>query len=144
MAWRRPGDKPLSEPMMVSLLTHICVTRPQWVKLITTHKYDDVIKWKHFLRYWPFVRVIPRSPVNSPKKDQWRGALMFSLICAWTNGWANKRYAGYLRRHRAHYGVIVINIPENTAHMVIPQLQCISEINTLTHGRCGCDFKRAK
>ena len=32
MAWRRPGDKPLSELMMVSLLTHICVTRPQWVK----------------------------------------------------------------------------------------------------------------
>ena len=34
MAWRRPGDKPLSEPMMVSLLTHICVARPQWAKLI--------------------------------------------------------------------------------------------------------------
>ena len=34
MAWRRPGNKPLSEPMIVSLLTHICVTRPQWVKLI--------------------------------------------------------------------------------------------------------------
>ena len=33
MAWRRPGDKPLSEPMMVSLLTHICITRPQWVKM---------------------------------------------------------------------------------------------------------------
>ena len=32
MAWRRSGDKPLSEPMMVSLLTHICVTRPRWVK----------------------------------------------------------------------------------------------------------------
>ena len=31
MAWRRPGDKPLSEPMMVNLPTHICVTRPQWV-----------------------------------------------------------------------------------------------------------------
>ena len=31
MAWRRPGDKPLSEPMMARLLTHICVTRPQWV-----------------------------------------------------------------------------------------------------------------
>ena len=31
MAWRQPGDKPLSEPMMVSSLTHICVTRPQWV-----------------------------------------------------------------------------------------------------------------
>ena len=36
MAWRRQGDKPLSEPMMVSLLTHICVTRPQWVKASKT------------------------------------------------------------------------------------------------------------
>ena len=34
MAWRRPGDKPLSEPMMVNLPTHICVTRPQWVKAL--------------------------------------------------------------------------------------------------------------
>ena len=34
MAWRRPGDKPLSEPMVVSLLTHIFVTRPQWVNLV--------------------------------------------------------------------------------------------------------------
>ena len=32
MAWRRPGDKPLSEPMMVVLPTHMCVTRPQWDK----------------------------------------------------------------------------------------------------------------
>ena len=32
MAWRRPGDKPLSEPMLFRLLTHVCVTRPQWVK----------------------------------------------------------------------------------------------------------------
>ena len=35
MAWRRSGDKPLSEPMMVSILTRICVTRPQWVKILT-------------------------------------------------------------------------------------------------------------
>ena len=34
MAWRRPGNKPLSEPMMVSLLRHICITRPQWVKMV--------------------------------------------------------------------------------------------------------------
>ena len=44
--------------------------------------HDDVIKWKHFPRNWPFVRGIHRSPVNSPHKGQWRGALMFSLICA--------------------------------------------------------------
>ena len=37
MAWRRPGDKPLSEPMIVSLPTHICVTRPQWVKWKMNH-----------------------------------------------------------------------------------------------------------
>ena len=38
MAWRRPGDKPLSEPMMVKLLTHLCITRPQWVKIpVVTH-----------------------------------------------------------------------------------------------------------
>ena len=44
--------------------------------------HDGVIKWKHFPRYWPFVRGIHRSQVNSPHKGQWRGALMFSLICA--------------------------------------------------------------
>ena len=49
--------------------------------------HADVIKWKHFPRYWPFVRGIHRSPVNSPHKGQCRGALMFSLICARINGW---------------------------------------------------------
>ena len=45
--------------------------------------HDDVIKWKHFPRYWPFVRGIHRSPVNSPHQAQWCGALVFSLICVW-------------------------------------------------------------
>ena len=40
MAWRRPGDKPLFEPMMVCLLTHICVTRPQWVKCFLKDTYQ--------------------------------------------------------------------------------------------------------
>ena len=70
--------------------------------------HDDVIKWKHFLRYRPFVRGIHRSTVNSLRKGQWRGALMFSLIGAWTKSWVNNRHAGDLRRHRAHYGVTVI------------------------------------
>ena len=70
--------------------------------------HDDVIKWKHFPRYWPFVRGIHRSPVNSPHKGQWRGALMFSLICIWINGWVNNGKAGDLRRHRAHYDVTVM------------------------------------
>ena len=48
---------------------------------------DDVIKWKHFPRYWPFVRGIHRSQVDSPRKIQWREALLFCSFCAWTNGW---------------------------------------------------------
>ena len=70
--------------------------------------HDDVIKWKHFPRNWPFMRGIHRSPVNSPHKGQRRGALMFSLICVWINDWVNNREADDLRRYRAHYDVIVM------------------------------------
>ena len=70
--------------------------------------HDDVIKWKHFPRNWPFVRKIHRSPVNFPHKGQWRGALMFSLIYVWINDWANNREAGDLRRQHGHYDVIVM------------------------------------
>ena len=69
--------------------------------------HDDVIKWKHFPRSWPFVRRIRRLPVNSPHKGQWRGALIF-FICARINGWVNNRDAGDLRRHWAHYDVTVM------------------------------------
>ena len=72
-------------------------------------RHDDVIKWKHFPRYWPFVQGLHRWPVNSPHKGQWRGALVFSLICAWINGWVNNGEAGDLRRHRAHYDVTVMD-----------------------------------
>ena len=58
------------------------------------------MKWKHFPRYWPFV--------NSPHKGQWRRALVFSLICAWINGWVNNRESGDLIRHRDHYDVTVM------------------------------------
>ena len=74
--------------------------------------------WKHF-SWWRhqnetfsalpcFCARIHRPPVNSPHKGQWRGALMFSLICAWINGWVNNRKTGDLRRNRAHYDVIVM------------------------------------
>ena len=116
--------------------------------------HDDIINGKHFPRYWPFVRVIHRSPVDFRHKGQWRGALTFSLTFAdqtveehqwetfsallalcegnppvtsglpsqrlmarsfdvfydlcWTNGGANNRSAGDLRRHRTRYGVTVM------------------------------------
>ena len=80
--------------------------------------YVAIAWWRHQMekipRYWPFVRGIHRSPENSPHKGQWRGALLFSLICVWINGWVNNCEAGDLRRHLAHYDVIVmcLELPE--------------------------------
>ena len=60
---------------------------------------------------------IHRSPVNSPHKGQWRGAMMFSLISVWINGGVNNREAGDLRRYRAHYDVTVM---EQTRFLMLP------------------------
>ena len=80
----------------------------KWWYLTTKQKviarHDDVMKWKHFPCYWLFVRWY-RSALHSPHKGQWFGALMFSLIFAWT---VNSRDAGGLRRHRAHYDITVM------------------------------------
>ena len=72
--------------------------------------HDDIIKRKYFPRYWPFVRGIHRPSVYSSHKGQWCGALMFSLICVWRNGWVNIRDAGGLRRHGPHNDVTVMLI----------------------------------
>ena len=85
--------------------------------------HDDVIKWKYFPLYWPFVWGIHRSPVNSPHKGQWRGALMFSLI--------HHRGAGDLRRHRAHYDVIVMErlFHTTTLYSDILRMVCTKDVN---------------
>ena len=57
-------------------------------------------------------------PMNSPHKGRWGGASMFSLICAWTNGWANNRDAGDVGRHRIHYDVTVMMARDNFWHFV--------------------------
>ena len=62
---------------------------------------DDVIKWKHFSRCWPFVRGIHRSPLNSLHKGQWRVALIFSLICAWKKR-LNKQSWGWWFQKPSH------------------------------------------
>ena len=52
MAWRRPGDKPLSEPMMARLPTHICVSRPQWVNVFLLWKRTPrPLMWKPYLTW---------------------------------------------------------------------------------------------
>ena len=115
-----------------NVISHWLGTHTQWSLLqwcihqcITLDLHDDVIKWKHFLCNWPFVQGIHRSPDNSPHKGQWRGALMFSLICVWINDWVNNREAGDLRCCRAHYDVIVMVI--TAPHCIIMWYHVISD-----------------
>ena len=113
------GDKPLLDPML----------------------HDNITKWKHFPHYWPLVRGIHRSLVNSPHKGQWRGALMFSLICAWINSWVNNCEAGDLRRHRTHYDVIGNGL--RNSHLWWSSLafyweQFRSKCPTLVHAMAWC------
>ena len=89
MAWRRPGDKPLSEPMLVRSLTHICVTRPEWVwfwlhrnsvsrvSFLQTN-YNIEVQWFYSL-----------LQVGHPKTIRWMPWLMmlwrheYQAICHW-------------------------------------------------------------
>ena len=97
-------------PNVLNVSVNTNTVRASYVRdLHFNHSHDDVIKWKPFPHYWPFVRGIHRSPMKSLHKRQWRGALMYSLICAWINNRISTREAGNLRLHRAHYDVIVMH-----------------------------------
>ena len=82
--------------------------------------------WRHQMEpFSPLLAICAgNSPVNSLHKGQWRGALMFSLICVWINGWVNNREAGDLRRYRAHYDVIVMSRKRPAS----PAIICYEEV----------------
>ena len=71
-------------------------------------RYTYISWWHHQKEIFSMLLAIcaGNSMVNSPPKGQWWGALMFSLICAWTNSWVNNWDAGDLRRHHAHYDTV--------------------------------------
>ena len=96
-------------------------------------KHDDVIKWKHFPQFRALCAGNSPVPVNSPHKGQWRGALMFSLICAWINDWVNNREAGYLRRHRGHYDVNVMDQQDGSSWGQCPEFWSYEYWNTIIH-----------
>ena len=93
VAWRRPGDKPLSEPMMVSLTTHICVTRPQWVNSDSPDPFNGSLA-NHGLK----VKLVPVIPVCLPivglyfagKQWFWFGCTQYIIFihviaaCTWS------------------------------------------------------------
>ena len=126
------GSKPLPEPVWTQVYV---ATWRHWVALgfnkysvisntlcqLIWRTFVEVYDQQVFVSCWPYqmetfskllaltgVTGIHWSPMNSPHKGQWRGALMFSLICAWINDRVNNRVTGDLRRHRTHYDVIVM------------------------------------
>ena len=90
--------------VLCGLVGPIISSRYISVRYSTINHHDDVIKWKHFPCYWPFVWGIHRGPVNSPHKGQWRGALMFFFYLR-LNKRSGKQWWGWwlscpLWRHR--------------------------------------------
>ena len=108
-------------------LTHCCPTCIHMtVSSVTTGSnnacrgFKFKSRWRH--QMGPFSALLALCvgnspvPVNFPHKGQWRGALMFSLICTRMNDWVNNREAGDLRRYRAHYDIIVMLICLGKTH----------------------------
>ena len=90
MAWRRPGDKPLSEPMMVRLLTHICVTWPQWVISAPSPaglKHVKSVSWISIdEKHWVCC-LLSTKPVSKPKNIEWQ--LSFNMFLVWILAWCS-------------------------------------------------------
>ena len=101
--------------LMIALTNCLTNTEVKWLVI-----WDDIHMtycnanswWRHQMETFStlFALCAGKSlvPVNSPHKGQWRGALIFSLICVWINHWVNNREAGDLRQHRDHYDVTVM------------------------------------
>ena len=80
-------------------VVYFAITRHRlWITIMATTWLDFGVKMKFFVHF---------SVIHL---GQWRGALMFSLICAWIKGWVKGREAGDLRRHCSHYDIIVMAI----------------------------------
>ena len=90
MAWHRPGDKPLSEPMVVRLPTHICITRPQWVKGVTmSHMLPNYpIKVTYPLQTMTHTAGYVYQYFESPQNVKNQGDFIDMCVCvisAWSN-----------------------------------------------------------
>ena len=79
--------------------------------------HDDVVKWKHFPRYWPFVRGIHRCIPRIKASDAELWCFIWSAL--WINGWVNNREAGDLRRHCSHYDVFVMSLADICVRSII-------------------------
>ena len=98
--------------VLMSFVIEVCAFVWNTLALRLSSNQPGYPRWRHQMETFSALLALCAGnspvPVNSPHKGQWRGALMFSLICAWINDWVNNREAGDLRRHRSHYDVNVI------------------------------------
>ena len=107
MTWHRPGAKPLSESMIVSLVRHICVTRPQWVKITMLRSHYNMVQYNtNCLTHWPLCdlnEITNKSNFQSDFIDWW---LNWSISCkivlsdekslVWVMAWCSQATTHYL------------------------------------------------
>ena len=98
MAWRRPGDKPLSEPMVIISLTHIWVTRPQWVNTLSCRWPNKVVVFTQG-QFWPsgtvvvcvcvWVSIRPSvcQPLACPRDNWWPLQTRITKFWGFGVGW---------------------------------------------------------
>ena len=100
----------------------------RWVLCTVSLDINDYVPWwRHQMETFSALLALCAGkspfPVNSPHKGQWRGALMFSLICVWINDWVNNHEASVFRRYRAH----------NFLHNFVDQSSTLSSCEILKH-----------
>ena len=129
MASHLLGASPLSKPIVPQTYCQFDTWNKRGVSTPYTHgvqaPYPRPV-FPHYHRPQCLISWYHRSSVNSPHKGQWRGALMFSLICTRINGWVNNGDAGDLRRHGTHYDVTVMHCGDITCvewHLKSPTTQ---------------------
>ena len=109
--WTRNAFQVHTADYVSTMLSNLCII--VFTNHMMTSSNGNILRATgHLCGEFTGLRWIPLTKASgtgdSNHKGQWRGALMFSLICAWTNGWVNNRKAGDWRHTRAHYEVIVM------------------------------------
>ena len=112
------------------------ICKPMMIKYPNSH----LTWWRHQMETFSAVLAIcaGNSP-GTPHKGQWRGALMFSLVCVWINNWVNDREAGDLRCYRGHYDITVMIFFLSNLHT-----SCIMFHNKLQSNEIWLTFKHSK
>ena len=140
MAWHQTGTKPLPEPMMTQFndvyLTYISPSdlgastlRRICRRTCSLSRDRFVAWWRHQMETFSALLALcaGNSPVTGqfPSQRSMSRGLVFSLICAWTNGWVNNRHAGDLGRNRAHYDVTVMvwQVDETEDRLIIISIE---------------------